>query len=457
MLGAGLVVALSLGLVSRAIADVPDSVDEATVAAECLLGNADEEAQAYLPFTRQLSASSTVTGSLALSTAAAGVPPATMPEALRAIGTAIDLERDLRNGDRFHVRYEQTFTIEGQPIGVGRVIWLELKTAAKGTVAVHRFRSRDAAVEQFWLASGRAAAPPSVRLPLDTVTVSSGFGWRADPLDHPPGLLAGLKPPAEPAGPAPPPEPTPEETAAMARDDREIARAAAGFGSGGTLGSARDVADPAMNSELDRVMAERRARARREKEETQRIEREAAVKASEPVALAPAPAPRKLFMHEGMDLVANAGTPVYAASDGAVIGAGPNGGYGNWIRIRHAGKLTTVYGHLSRLAPGVETGSMVARGELIGFVGNTGRSTGAHLHFELLSDGRPVNPHNHPATRADQLAGADLERFRKQVAAALGEREREAAELHVSRIDFPPHSYREVSAIYADGSLSDSD
>ena len=66
------------------------------------------------------------------------------------------------------------------------------------------------------------------------------------------------------------------------------------------------------------------------------------------------------------------------------------------------------------------------RGELIGFVGSTGRSTGAHLHFELVSDGKPVNPITSPELKAAPLRGVDLERFRKQVAHALEEREREA-------------------------------
>ena len=78
-----------------------------------------------------------------------------------------------------------------------------------------------------------------------------------------------------------------------------------------------------------------------------------------------------------------------------------NGGYGNWIRINHADRLTTVYGHLSRFAPGLEAGSMVVRGELIGFVGSTGRSTGA----QLLSAGRWINPMGQPVTQPHPRRG----------------------------------------------------
>jgi murein DD-endopeptidase MepM/ murein hydrolase activator NlpD len=138
-------------------------------------------------------------------------------------------------------------------------------------------------------------------------------------------------------------------------------------------------------------------------------------------------ATRSLFMHEGVDLVAPTGTPVHAAADGVVIGAAPNGRYGNWIRIDHAGKLTTVYGHLSAFAPGIVPGAKVSRGERIGFVGSTGRSTAPHLHFELLIDGKPVNPINHPETRRGVLRGPDLDRLRKQVAQSLAERDRETA------------------------------
>jgi murein DD-endopeptidase MepM/ murein hydrolase activator NlpD len=130
-------------------------------------------------------------------------------------------------------------------------------------------------------------------------------------------------------------------------------------------------------------------------------------------------------MHTGLDLLANSGTPIHAAADGLVVGAKLNGLYGNWVRIDHPGKLVTVYGHLLRFAPDIEPGTVVKRGDVIGFVGSTGRSTGAHLHFELLIDGHPVNPAGHPATKPRQLAGSDLDRLRKQLAASLRERELE--------------------------------
>jgi len=145
----------------------------ATPEEERVLGRDSEDAQlqAYLPFTRSLGASGIVAGSLAQSTAAAGVPAAAMLEALNAFGTAIDLERDLRDGDRFYVRYERTFTIEGTPIGTGRVLWAELKTAAKGTLAIHRFRAARTDADAFWFANGQGTQAPVIQMPLKTLAV----------------------------------------------------------------------------------------------------------------------------------------------------------------------------------------------------------------------------------------------------------------------------------------------
>jgi murein DD-endopeptidase MepM/ murein hydrolase activator NlpD len=95
-------------------------------------------------------------------------------------------------------------------------------------------------------------------------------------------------------------------------------------------------------------------------------------------------------MHEGQDLAGAYGSPVYATADGVVIYAGWESGYGRLIRIRHAYGLETRYGHLSQIR--VSVGDRVSRGDRIGDMGNSGRSTGTHLHYEVRIDGRAVNP-----------------------------------------------------------------
>ena len=166
-------------------------VDEARVAEEQLLGAADEEARflAYQPFTREIASSVVVSTSLEQALADFGVPAATMLEALRAFSATVNLERDVKPGDRLYVRYEQAFTAEGAPIGVGRVMWAELTLASRGPVAIHRFHTHDK-VERLWFTNGLSATPPALRMPLDIVSVSSGFGLRADPFDQPPPLAA---------------------------------------------------------------------------------------------------------------------------------------------------------------------------------------------------------------------------------------------------------------------------
>ena len=95
-------------------------------------------------------------------------------------------------------------------------------------------------------------------------------------------------------------------------------------------------------------------------------------------------------MHSGIDFAASWGSPIYAVSDGLVAYAGWHGGHGNYVRLDHGGSIATGYGHMSRIA--VANGLAVRRGQIIGYVGSTGLSTGAHLHYEVYRGGQPVNP-----------------------------------------------------------------
>jgi murein DD-endopeptidase MepM/ murein hydrolase activator NlpD len=119
-------------------------------------------------------------------------------------------------------------------------------------------------------------------------------------------------------------------------------------------------------------------------------------------------------MHQGIDFAAPTGTPIYAAGDGVVQVAGRNGGYGNYIRIRHQQGFETAYAHLSGYARGMRSGLKVRQGQVIGYVGSTGRSTGPHLHYEILVGGRQVNPQQARFAPQVQLAGSDLTRFRQK-------------------------------------------
>ena len=341
------------------------------MAEQGLLGsdNEEERSRDLLPFTRALGASGTVSGSFAASAAAAGVPRAAMLEALQALDAATEGASGARapqDGDTFYVRWEQSYTIDGNPIGVGRVLWLELRTESGAVTALHRFQPREGG-EQFFLAGGEAAKPPAVALPVETIAVSSRFGLRGDPLAA--RGRGGM-------GPLPPSHAGRQTSSIVAA---AVARAHGGRG-------ARMSGRPAQ---------------------------------------AFAGFGARLFMHEGVDFAVPQGTPIYAASDGVVSEAKPYGGYGNYVRIEHADGVATAYGHLSRFAPGVKPGTAVVRGELVAFSGNTGRSTGPHLHFEVLTGGKPVDPLTHAAIA--QLGGADLEQFAKQMVARERERDSEAA------------------------------
>ena len=96
--------------------------------------------------------------------------------------------------------------------------------------------------------------------------------------------------------------------------------------------------------------------------------------------------------HNGTDFAAPTGTPLMAAGNGVVERANRFGSFGNYIRIRHANGFQTAYAHLNGFARGIRAGSRVTQGQIIGYVGTTGRSTGPHLHYEVHLNGNPVNP-----------------------------------------------------------------
>ena len=97
-------------------------------------------------------------------------------------------------------------------------------------------------------------------------------------------------------------------------------------------------------------------------------------------------------MHKGVDFAAPTGTPIFAAGNGIVEYVGRNGGYGKYIRIRHDGTYKTAYAHLNSYKKGIGNGVRVKQGDIIGYVGSTGRSTGPHLHYEIIVNGQQINP-----------------------------------------------------------------
>ena len=120
-------------------------------------------------------------------------------------------------------------------------------------------------------------------------------------------------------------------------------------------------------------------------------------------------------MHKGVDFAAPKGTPIIAAGSGVVREAGWKGSFGRYIRIKHNSTYDTAYAHIARIAPHVTAGSRVKQGEIIGYVGSTGRSTGSHLHYEILVNNRQVNPMTVRLPTGKQIDPSHLVDFKKQV------------------------------------------
>lgn len=122
-------------------------------------------------------------------------------------------------------------------------------------------------------------------------------------------------------------------------------------------------------------------------------------------------------MHKGVDFAAPIGTPVFAGGDGVIERIGRYGAYGNYIRIRHNNRLKTAYAHLKGYKKGLNKGDYVKQGDVIGYLGNTGRSTGPHLHYEVLVNDRQVKPGSLDLPTGVTLAGEDLKHFNEKIEA----------------------------------------
>lgn len=119
-------------------------------------------------------------------------------------------------------------------------------------------------------------------------------------------------------------------------------------------------------------------------------------------------------LHSGVDFAAPRGTPIYAAGDGTVTRANYFGSYGNYVSIRHANGYETAYAHLNGFARGIKNGTRVRQGQVIGYVGTTGRSTGPHLHYEVHLNGKKMNPMALKVPTGRKLEGRELANFKAQ-------------------------------------------
>lgn len=124
---------------------------------------------------------------------------------------------------------------------------------------------------------------------------------------------------------------------------------------------------------------------------------------------------KQRILHSGVDYAAPTGSRIYASGDGVVTRAQWVGGYGRYVTIKHNSEYSTGYAHMSGFARGIRPGVRVKQGQVIGFVGSTGRSTGPHLHFEVIKNGKKVDPLKIQAATGANLTGKELQRFKAEV------------------------------------------
>ena len=142
-------------------------------------------------------------------------------------------------------------------------------------------------------------------------------------------------------------------------------------------------------------------------------------------------------MHKGVDFAARTGTPIIAAGSGVIAKSGWLGSYGRYVKIRHNSTYSTAYAHMSRIANGITPGARVAQGEVIGYVGSSGRSTGPHLHYEIIVNNRKVNPMTVSLPTGEKIPPKLVDVFKERV--ELVEAEVAATgSLHFAAMDLLP-------------------
>jgi murein DD-endopeptidase MepM/ murein hydrolase activator NlpD len=258
---------------------------------------------------QHMAARGVISGSFFGAGKAAGVPHAIMASILKLYAYEIDFQRDLREGDRFEVLYDQGFNKKGEPVGASQLAYASLTVGGK-TRPIFRFTGADGLTDYYDL-NGQSVRRALLRTPVDGVRMTSGFGMRFHPV--------------------------------------------MGFS----------------------------------------------------------------MMHKGVDFGASIGTPIYAAGSGVIEKADWYSSYGRYIRIKHNSKISTAYAHLNAFARNIKPGTRVQQGDIIGYVGMTGRSTGPHLHYETIVDGVQVNPLSLKAPTKDVLGKKDMVTFVRQRDALL--------------------------------------
>ena len=232
-----------------------------------------------------------------------GIPSSVLSTIIKTYSHNIDFQRDVKEGDRFEVLYEQLVDTRGNTSGEATLIYAALQVEGK-IVPIYRVATSGSSYEYFD-ARGESIRKGLLRTPVEGARITSGFGMRMHPL----------------------------------------------------MGYSR--------------------------------------------------------MHKGVDFGVPQGSPIFAAGAGIIEEAERKSGYGMYVKIRHNNRVSTAYAHMSRYGRGITKGMRVAQGDVIGYVGSTGASTGPHLHYEVMVENAQVNPLSVDVPTGSSLAGKQLASFQE--------------------------------------------